>query len=147
MSPAARIGQDEDVAGLGIALVPFLLPPLAKTGNGEGGRFVGSPQEHTASVGLGIVDAIRNADTLGGRAEVMIVDISGGLLPFNSGIFEVTDQLPLFCIHAQDRIAALFEPVTLSAEIAELAVTVGSRNCGNSLSSCSPSILYLPHSD
>src|SRR5260370_23063310 len=74
----------------------------------------------------------------------MIVDISGGLLPFNSGIFEVTDQLPLFCIHAQDRIAALFEPVTLSAEIAELAVTVGSRTGGNPLSVRAQGILHLP---
>src|SRR5258707_12301480 len=74
----------------------------------------------------------------------MIVDISGGLLPFNSGIFEVTDQLPLFCIHAQDRIAALFEPVTLSAEIAELAVTVGSRNGGNPLAILAQGILHLP---
>src|SRR5260370_7960539 len=114
---AARIGQDEDVAGLGIALVPFLLPPLAKTGNGEGGRFVGSPQEHTASLGLGIVDAIRNADTLGGRAEVMIVDISGGLLPFQSEIFDSPDQIPLFSIHPHAPIPAPFYTSPPSAAI------------------------------
>ena len=141
---ATGISQDEDVAGLGIAFVSFRLPPLAKTGDGEGGRFVGSPQEHTASVGLGIVDAIPNADSLGGGAEVMIVDLSGGLLPFSSGILEVTDQLPLFGIHAQDRITALFELITLSAEIAELAVAVGSRTGGNLLAIGAQGILHLP---
>ena len=128
----------------GIALVPFLLPPLAKAGDGKGGRFVGSSQEHTAAVGLGIVDAIRNADALGGGTEVMIVDIGGGLLPFNSGILEVTDQLPFFGIHAQDRIAALFELITLPAEIAELAVAVGSRTGGNLLAIGAQGILHLP---
>ena len=49
---AAGIGQDEDVAGLRIALVSVCLPPLAKAGDGESGCFV------------------------------MIVDSGGGLLPF-----------------------------------------------------------------
>src|ERR1700683_4054589 len=64
---------------------------LAQTGDSEGGRFVGSSQEHRTAVGLGIVDAIRNADPLGGGTEVMIVDIRGGLLPFHSRVLEVTD--------------------------------------------------------
>ena len=63
-----------DVAGWGIELVPFYLPLSAKAGDGEGGCFMGNFQEHTAAVGLGIVDAIRNADTRGGGSEVMIID-------------------------------------------------------------------------
>ena len=140
----ARIGQDEDVDGFGVALVSFGLPPLAETEDGEGGRLVGSSKENRAAIGLSIVDAIRNADALGGGAEVMIVDIAGRLLPFNSGILEVTDQLPLFGIHAQDRIAALFELITLPAEIAELAVAVGSRTGGNLLAIGAQGILHLP---
>src|ERR1700737_361226 len=54
---AAGISQDEDVAGLGIEIVSFYLPPPAKAGDGESGCFVGSSQEHTAAVGLGIIDA------------------------------------------------------------------------------------------
>ena len=53
---AASIGQDEDVDGLGVALVSFRLPPLAETGDGEGGCLVGSSEENRAAVGLGIVD-------------------------------------------------------------------------------------------
>ena len=45
----ASVGQDEDVAGLRIALVSFDLPPLAKAGDGPGGCFVGSSQGHTAA--------------------------------------------------------------------------------------------------
>src|SRR5260370_35981186 len=55
---AAGIGQDEDVAGLGITLLSLRLPPLAQTGDGEGRGFVGSSQEYTSTVGQGIVDAI-----------------------------------------------------------------------------------------
>ena len=88
---AASIGQDEDVDGLRVALVSFRLPPLAETGDGEGGCLVGSSEENRAAAGLGIVDTIRNADTLGGGTEVMIVDIGVGLLPFNSRVFEITD--------------------------------------------------------
>src|SRR6266849_6178193 len=141
---AAGIGQDEDVAGLRIALVSFYLPPPAKARDGEGGSFVGGSQEHTAAVGLGIVDAIRNADTVGGGAEVMIVDIGGRLLPFHSRVLEVTDQFPLFSIHAQHRIAALFELIPLPTEIAELAVAVGSRTGGNPFAVGTQRILHLP---
>ena len=141
---AAGIGQDEDVAGLRIALVSLYLPPPAKAGDGEGGSLVGSPQEHTAAVSLGIVDAIRDADALGGGAEVMIVDISGSLLPFHSKVLEVTDQFPLFGIHAQHRIAPLLELIPLPTEIAELAVAVGSRTGGNVLAVSPQGILHLP---
>ena len=85
---------------------------------------MGSSQEHTTAVGLGIVDTIRNADALGGGTKVMIVDRRGGLLPLHSRVLKVTDQLPLFSIHAQDRIATLFKLIALPAKIAELAVAV-----------------------
>src|SRR6266849_2635155 len=141
---AAGIGQDEEVAGLRITLVSFYLPPPAEAGDGEGGCFVGSSQEHTAAVGLGIVDAIRNADALGGGTEVMIVDISGGVLPLHPGVLEVPDQLPLFGVHAQHRIAAPFELIPLPTEIAELAVTVGRRPGGHRLAIGAQGILHLP---
>ena len=63
---ATRIGQDEDVAGMRVALAPFALPPFAETGDGEGGCFVGSSQKNRAPVGLRIVDAIGNGDAFGG---------------------------------------------------------------------------------
>ena len=132
------------MAGLGIEIVSFYLPPPAKAGDGESGCFVGSSQEHTAAVGLGIIDAIRNADTLGGGSEVMIVNLGGGSLPLHSGVLEVTDQLPLFGIHAEDRIAAFFELIPLPTEIAELAVAVGSRTGGNLLAIGAQGILHLP---
>ena len=44
------------MGGLRIALVSFYLPPPAKAGDGEGGSFVGSSQEHAAAIGLGVVD-------------------------------------------------------------------------------------------
>ena len=58
----------------------------------------------------------------------MIVDVSVSLLPFHSWVLEVTDQLPLFGIYAQHRIAALLEPIPLPTEIAELPFAVESRS-------------------
>jgi hypothetical protein len=55
----------------------------------------GSSQEHTAAVGLSGLDAILNADALGGGTEVMVVDVGVSLLSFHSWVLEVTDQLPL----------------------------------------------------
>ena len=81
------------MAGLRVALATFPQPPFAETGDGEGRCFVGSSQENRSTVGLSIVDAIRNGDTFGGGTEVMIVDGGRGSLPFGAGVSEVTDQL------------------------------------------------------
>ena len=74
----------------------------------------------------------------------MIVDIGVRLLPFHSRVLEVADQLPLFGIHAQHWIAALFELIPLPTEIAELAVAIGSRTGGNLLAVGTQGILHLP---
>ena len=71
---ASSVGQDEDVAGPGVTLASFPQPPFAKTGDGEGGCFVGNSQKDRAAIGLRIVDAIGNGDAFGCGAEVMIVD-------------------------------------------------------------------------
>ena len=114
------------MAGLRVALAAFLQPPFAEARDGEGGCFVGSSQENRAAIGLRIVDATVNADAFGGGAEVVIIDGRGSSLPFSAGVLEVANQLSLFGIHAQNRIAALLELIPLPAEIAELAVAVGS---------------------
>ncbi len=94
---------------------------------------MGSSQENRAAIGLRIVDAIGNTDTFGGGTEVVIVDGCGGSLPFSAGVLEVANQLPLFGIHAQHRIAVLVELIPLPAEITELAVAVGSGTGGDRL--------------
>jgi hypothetical protein len=86
---AASVGQDEEVAGLRVALAALLQPPFAETGDGEGGRFVGSSHENRAAVGLSIVDAIGNGDAFGSGTEVMIVDSGGGPLPFGAGVLKL----------------------------------------------------------
>src|SRR5580704_10940594 len=105
---------------------------------------MGSSQENRATVGLRIIDAIRNADALGGGTEVVIVDVGGGWLPLNTGVLKVPNQLPFFGIHAQNRIATLLELIPLPAEIAELAVAVRSGAGGNSLAVGTQGKLHLP---
>jgi len=130
--------------GLRVALAAFLHPPFAETGDGERGCFVGSSQVDRAAVGLSIVDAIRNGDAFSGRTEVMIVDGGRGSLPFDAGVPEVTDQLPLFGVHAQNRITAFLKPIPLPAEIAELTVAVGSGTGRDRLAVGTQAILHLP---
>jgi hypothetical protein len=113
------------------------------TGDGEGGCFVGDPNENRATVGLRIVDPVRNGDAFGGGTEVVIIDSSGGSFPFGAGIFEVTNQLPLFGIHAQNRIAPLLEPIPLPAEVAELAVAVSSGTGRDRLTVGAQAIFHL----
>ena len=87
---------------------------------------------------------VRNGDAFGGGTEVMIVDGGGGSLPFGAGVLEVTDQLPLFGIHAQNRISPLLELIPLPAETPELAVAVGSGTGRDRLAVGTQAILHLP---
>ena len=87
---------------------------------------------------------VRNGDPFGCGTEVMIVDGGGGSFPFDAGFLEVTDQLSLFGVHAQNRISALFQPIPLPAEIAELAVAVGSGTGRDRLAVGAQGILHPP---
>src|SRR5450759_889521 len=132
------------MTGLRVPPLPLGLPPFAEAGNGEGGCFVGSTEENGAAVGLSVVDAEGNPDAHGVGAEIMILDLGGGQLPFDTGVLEVANQLSLLGVHAQHRIAALFKPVPLTGEIAELTVAVATGTGGNPLAVGAEGILHLP---
>src|ERR1022692_1702750 len=85
-----------------------------------------------------------NGDACGCGTEVMIVDSSRGSFPLCAGVLEVTNQLPLLGIHAQNRISALLELIPLPAEITELAVAVGSGTGRDRLAVGTQAILHLP---
>ena len=62
-----------------------------------------------ASVGEQIIDAVRDGDTGGVGAEVVVVDQGGETDPTRTGILEVADQFALFGIDANDGKAAALE--------------------------------------
>jgi len=78
-----------------------------------------------ASIGEEIIDSVRDGDTGGVRAKIVIVDQARGQIPAHSGILEIADQFALLGIHADDGVATTQEPVSKIAEIEELIIAIG----------------------
>lgn len=78
-----------------------------------------------ASIGEEIIDAVRDGDAGGVRAEIVIVDQARGQIPAYSGILEIADQFALLGIHADDGVAPTLESVPKIAEIEELIIAIG----------------------
>ena len=70
---AARVGGDEDLARLGVALRPDLLPPRLDRGDREHRRVVVDADADEAVVGGDVVDAVR--DRLADRVAGEVVDV------------------------------------------------------------------------
>ena len=58
---AASIGENQQLAGTGVALRTFLAPPLRNGVSSEGGRVMGNADHQSAGVLVDIVDAVRDA--------------------------------------------------------------------------------------
>ena len=113
------------MAGAGIAERSLLPPPMGNGVRGKGGCVMRDAHHDRASIGEQIVDAVRDGDTGGIGAEIVIVDQARRQIPARAGILEVADQFALLGIHANDGKAAALESVSKIAEIEELIVAVG----------------------
>jgi hypothetical protein len=54
------------------------------------------------SIGEQIVDTVRDDDTGGIRAEIVVVDQAGRQIPARAGILEVADQFTFLGVNAND---------------------------------------------
>ena len=81
--------------------------------------------KHRAAVGLEIINAEREGDTLGLGTKVVVVDGSGDTLPLPAGIFEIAHQFPLLGIDTDDRVAMTAEAASQAGDVAELLVACG----------------------
>jgi hypothetical protein len=84
-------------------------------------------------IGEQIVDTVRDGDTGGIRAEIVVVDQTGRQIPTRAGIPEVADQFAFLGIHANDGEATALEALTKIAQIEELIIAVGAEVGGEFL--------------
>ena len=103
---AAGVGEDQQFGGAGVALAAFALPPSDQVVSSEVGGVVGGADDDEAVVGGDVVDAVGDGDAVSLGAEVVVVDGLGRLSPGVALVLEITDELALFGIDADDRQAA-----------------------------------------
>ena len=87
---------------LAVALLAIVTPPFAERVHGEGWCVVRDTDEHRALIGPDIIDAVGNGDSVGIGAEVIGVDRDWLALPTQAVILEVSHQLSLLRIDADD---------------------------------------------
>ena len=74
---APGVAQDEELPGAWIAGRPFLSPPMRDGVRRKGGSVMRDAHRDRSSIGEQIVDAIRDGDPGGIRAEIVVVDQAG----------------------------------------------------------------------
>jgi len=123
---AARIGGDEDLSRLGVALRTDLGPPRLDRGDGEDRRVVVDTDADEAVVGGEVIHTVRDrlADRVG--REVVDVDQLGLALrmPLAPRVLEVADQLLLLGVDGDDRHTALDAALGLGVDVLELRVAI-----------------------
>src|SRR5437867_6937322 len=121
---AAAIGEDEQFGRVGIAFATFPAPPLAKGFDREQWCVVGGAHDDHPAIGLEVVNAVGDGQTMGLRAEVMILDQNWRPTPHLTVVFELAHQLLFLGIHTDNRIAAAAELLPVVGEVAELLVAI-----------------------
>src|SRR5712692_10832132 len=129
----AGIAEDEELSGAWITEQSLLAPPMSDGVSGEGRCVMGDADYDGAAIGEQIIDAVRDGDTRGIGAEIVIVDQAGRQIPARPGIFEIADQFTFFGIDANDGETAMLKSVTQIAEVEELMVAIGTVVGGESL--------------
>ena len=71
---AAGVGEDQQLCGVGVACESFALPPSDQVVGSEVGSVVGGADDHEATVGGDVVDAVGDGDAVSLRAEIVVVD-------------------------------------------------------------------------
>ena len=123
---AARVGRDEDLAGVGVALRADLAPPRLDRRNREHRRIVIDAHAHEAVVGRDVIDAV--GDRLAERVGKKIVDIDPvGFalgLPFASPVLEVADEFLLLGVDGDHRDSPRDAVLGLGVDVFELRVAI-----------------------
>src|SRR5438128_11522808 len=104
---AARVGNNEQLAGMGILGKSFTLPPMGDGVGGESGGVVRDANDDGPAVVDGLIDAIRDSDTESDGEEVMIIDHSGRAVATRLRDLNLVNHLELIGIDANGRHAAV----------------------------------------
>src|SRR5579883_2790098 len=143
---AARVGGDEQVSRLGVALAAHLLPPRRDRGDREDRRVVVDADVDEAVVGRNVIDAVGDglADRVVGEV-VHVHHLRFALgLPLASAVSEVADQLFLLRVDGDERHAAFEALLCLRVEVLELRVAVRVLRALDGLDRCLQTVFVLP---
>src|ERR1019366_6026971 len=99
---APGVAQNEELPGAWIAARSLLAPTMRDGVGREGGRVMRDTHHDGPSIGEEIIDAVRDGDAGGVRAEIVVVDQSGRQIQTRAGILEVADQFALLGIDANN---------------------------------------------
>ena len=79
--------------------------------------------EHSAPIGLRVVNAVGDRHALGLRTKIMILDQDGFAVPLGAGVFEVANEFLLLGIDTDDGQASVDKSLSLLTDVKELLVT------------------------
>src|SRR5215208_1301740 len=122
---AAAIGLDQQAFRPGIAALSAHQPPASNRRSRKFGSFMRRANQHIATIVGQVVNAVGNGFAFSLAGKVMVVDLQGALPPGSAWILEAPDQLLLFRIDANDRVAGLLKGSPLLVNISKLAIALG----------------------
>src|SRR5690349_13252205 len=131
---STAIGLDQQALRPGIAALSAHQPPASNGRNRKFGGFMRDANQHIATIAPQVVNAVRNGLAFGLAGKIMVVNLQSALPPGPAWILEAPDQLLLFSINANDRVAGLLKGSPLLLNRAKLAITVGIVCAGNRFS-------------
>jgi len=101
------------------------MPPVRNGVSGESRSVVGNADHQSAAVLRDIVNPVRNGDSDGIGAEVVIVDATRSQFPTMAGVFEGADQFAFLAVHADDGEMTALETIAQLSQIFKLKIAAG----------------------
>src|SRR5258708_221942 len=99
-------------------------PPRMDGTDSEGGGVMRNAYEDDTTIGLGIIDAVRDALAGCEGWEVVVVNLFGRRRPFGAGVVEVADKLVLLGIDTDDWVALALKPLAHVLDEQELFIPI-----------------------
>jgi hypothetical protein len=94
---------------------------------------VAGTHEHSAPIGLCVVNAVGDRHSVGIRAKIMILDQDGFAIPFGAGIFEVANWFLLLRVDTDDGQSLAGKSFPLPPHVKELLIAIGVLGGGDLL--------------
>ena len=124
---AASVSEQQQFSATVIPCRAFVAPPAGDGLNGKRRRVMRDAHSHSAAVGADVINAVRNGNAKGVGAEVVIVDQQRRKAPARTWILEVSHQLTLLGVNAEDGLAPALKLVAKIADVQKLLIAIGTR--------------------
>lgn len=141
---ATAISLDQQPIGPGIGVLSAHQPPATQGRNRKFGGFMRGAYQYITTIVGQVVNAIRNGFAFGLAGKVMVVDLQSALPPGPTHSLEAPNQLLLFRIDANDRVAGLLKDPPLLVNITKLAIPFRVVGAGDRLPIALEGVVALP---